>query len=111
MHPLYVIISLRVDYSLPVSYGFTVNIFYKLCATLFGPRREKTCLQRFANNNGADQPAHSRSVISAFVIRCWESTISKLYSCEISIFYLVSVTEQTGLNMTVGNSRGQVFSR
>ena len=25
---------------------------------LFGPRREKTCLRGFANNTGADQPAH-----------------------------------------------------
>ena len=31
-----------------------------------GPRREKTCL---ANNTGAVQPAHLRSLISAFVIR------------------------------------------
>ena len=29
----------------------------------------ETCLQGFANNKGADQPAHSRSPISAFVIR------------------------------------------
>ena len=34
----------------------------------FGPRREKTCLRGFANNTGADQPAHPRSLISAFVI-------------------------------------------
>ena len=33
------------------------------------PRREKTCLRGFANNTGADQPARSRSPISAFVIR------------------------------------------
>ena len=38
-------------------------------ASLFGPRREKTCLRGFANNTGADQPAHTRSLISAFVIR------------------------------------------
>ena len=41
----------------------------------FGPRREKTCLRRFANNKGADQPAHPRSLISAFVIHCLKSTI------------------------------------
>ena len=39
---------------------------------LYGPQREKTCLQEFANNKGADRP------ISAFVIRFLESTISKL---------------------------------
>ena len=50
----------------------------------YGPRREKTCLRRFANNTGADQPAHPRSLISAFVIRVLLSTISKLATSEIS---------------------------
>ena len=36
---------------------------------LFGPRREKTCPRGVANNTGADQPAHTRSLISAYVIR------------------------------------------
>ena len=30
----------------------------------------------YANNKGADQPAHSRSLISAFVVRCLDSIIS-----------------------------------
>ena len=29
----------------------------------------------YANNKGADQPAHPRSLISAFVIRCLDSII------------------------------------
>ena len=33
---------------------------------LSGLRRDKTCLRGFANNTGADQPAHPRSLISAF---------------------------------------------
>ena len=37
--------------------------------TFNGPRHEKTCIRWFANNKGADQPAHPRSLISAFVIR------------------------------------------
>ena len=53
---------------------------------LFGPRREKTCLRGFANNTGADQPAHPRSLISAYVIRFLKSIISKLATREISIF-------------------------
>ena len=53
---------------------------------LFGPRREKTCLRGFANNIGADQPAHPRSLISAFVIRFLESIICTLATDEISIF-------------------------
>ena len=31
---------------------------------IFGPRREKTCRQGFANNKGTDQPAHLRRLIS-----------------------------------------------
>ena len=34
----------------------------------YGPRREKTCLWGFMNNTGADQTAHLRSLICAFVI-------------------------------------------
>ena len=41
----------------------------------FGPRREKPCLRAFANITGADQPAHPRSLISAFVVRFLESII------------------------------------
>ena len=54
--------------------------------TVFGPRREKTCLRGFANNTGADQPAHPRSLISAFVFRFLERIISRLAMSEISIF-------------------------
>ena len=40
----------------------------------------------FANSKGADQSAHPRRLISAFVIRFSKSIISKLASREISIF-------------------------
>ena len=52
----------------------------------YGPRCEKTCLRWFANNKGADQPAHPRSLISASVIRFLKSIISRLATSEISIF-------------------------
>ena len=42
----------------------------------------KTCLRGFANNKGADQPAHPRSQISAFVIRVLERIIFKLATGE-----------------------------
>ena len=51
----------------------------------YGPRREKTCLRGFTNNTGADQPAHPRSLISAFVIRFSESTICTIAAGEITI--------------------------
>ena len=37
----------------------------------------------FANNKGADQPAHPRGLISTFVISSFESIISKLATCKI----------------------------
>ena len=46
----------------------------------------KTCLWGLANNIGADQPAHPRSLISIFVISFLEGIICKLATGEISIF-------------------------
>ena len=40
------------------------------------PGHEKMYLMSYANNKGADQPAHPRSLISAFVVRCLDSIIS-----------------------------------
>ena len=37
-------------------------------------------------NNGADQPAHLRSLISTFVVRILECMISRLAMSELSIF-------------------------
>ena len=50
-----------------------------------GLQREKTCLRWFANNTGADQPGHTRSMNSAFVIRFLESDICLLATGEILI--------------------------
>ena len=60
------------------------SILYLQC-WIFGPSREITCLPGFANNTGADQPAHLGSLISAFIIRFLESTICKLATGKISI--------------------------
>ena len=79
----------------------------------YGPKREKTCLWRFANNKGADQPAHPRSLISAFVILLLESTISRLPTSEISNFQLVYIAEETGLSLAFSETpkTGFVTSR
>ena len=84
-----------------------------ICVKYNGPRREKTCLRRFANNKGADQPAHPRRLIGAFVIRFLESTISKLATSEISIFQLhvVPVAEETGLSLALSQTPEDRFSR
>ena len=52
----------------------------------FGPGHAKTCLMPYANNKGADQPAHPRSLISAFVVRCLDSMICVLCSIQSSRF-------------------------
>ena len=62
------------------------NQIYQICIKSFGPRREKPCLRGVANNTGANQPAHPRSLISVYVIRFLESTICKFATGEISIF-------------------------
>ena len=41
------------------------------------------------------------SLISAYVIRLLESIISRLAVSDISIFYLVSVAEETGLSLAL----------
>ena len=68
-------------HSLAISNGrrFSFSKKSKLIAhTAYGPQREKTCHRGFTNITGADQPAHPRSLISAFVIRFLESIIRKL---------------------------------
>ena len=65
----------------------------------YGHQREKTCIRRFANNAGGDQPTHLRSLISTFVIRFLESIISRLAKSKILNFYLVYVAEETDLSL------------
>ena len=48
------------------------------------PGHEKMCLMSYANNKGADQPSHPRSLISAFVFHCLISIISLDSIAEIS---------------------------
>ena len=54
----------------------------------------------YANNKGADQPAHPRSLISAFVDRCLDSIIPLVSIFGISSLYLASVAVQAGLCLT-----------
>ena len=42
------------------------------------------CLMTYANNKGADQPAHPRSLISTFVVRCQDSIMPQVSISEIS---------------------------
>ena len=58
----------------------------------------------FANNKGADQPAHQHRLISAFVIHLMECILSKFATSEFSIFYQVSVADKTVLNLTLSEA-------
>ena len=66
------------------------------------------CLMSYANNKGADQIAHPRSLISAFVIRCLDSIISLDYIAEISRLY---VAAQAGLCLAWSETPEGTFSR
>ena len=63
---------------------------------------QETLSTGFANNEGADQPAHpqpAHPLISIFVIR-YISIVVKLDPYKISKILLVSVAEKTGLSLT-----------
>ena len=55
---------------------------------------------QYANNKEADQPAHPRSLISTFIVRCLDSIILLVFITEISSLYLASVAAQTDLSLT-----------
>ena len=60
-----------------------------------------------ANNKGANQPAHPRSLISVFVVRCLDSIIPVVSTSEISSLHLASVAAQAGLSLTWSQTRRQ----
>ena len=64
-----------------------------------------------ANNKDADQPAHPRSLISAFVVRAYDSIISMLAKSKVSILSLASVAGQAGLTHTWSQTPEDKFSR
>ena len=58
----------------------------------------------FVNNIGTDQTERLRSLISAFDFQLFKSIKSILAMIEISIFQLISVAEQIGLNLSLSES-------
>ena len=91
-------------------YDFLPDHLIELSAVI-EPHHEKTCIMLHANNNDADQPAHPSSLISAFIVRCLDSTIPTLAKYKISRLYLASVAEQTGLSLTWSPTPEDRFSR
>ena len=78
---------------------------------LLEPGHQKTCLMSHANNKGADQPAHPRSLISAFVVRCLDSVMPLVSVANISSLMLASVAEQASLSLTWSETPEDTFSR
>ena len=74
------------------------------------PGHGKTCLMSYANNKGADQPAHPRSLISAFVVRCLDNVMSVVSVTKISSIMLASVAEQSSLSLTCSETPEETFS-
>ena len=64
----------------------------------------------YANNKDANQPAHRRSLISAFVIRCLDSIMSLVSVTKISSLMLASVAEQASLSATWSETPEDTFS-
>ena len=54
----------------------------------------------YANNKGANQPAHPLSLISTFVVHSLDSIIPLVSISEISSLYLASVAAQAGLSLS-----------
>ena len=63
-----------------------------------------------ANNKGADQPVHPRSLISAFVVRCLDSVISLVSVTKIPSIMLASVAEQASMSLTWSETPEDTFS-
>ena len=71
-----------------------------LTERIIGPGHAKTCLISYASNKGADQPVHPCSLINTFVVCCLDSMRCILAISNVSRFWLASVAEQAGLNLT-----------
>ena len=52
----------------------------------------------YANNKGIDQPAHSHSLIIAFIVCCLDTIVSEVAMSEISRLQLPSEAEQASLS-------------
>ena len=65
----------------------------------------------YANNKDADQPAHPRSLMSAFVVRCLDNIIPLVSIPENPSLYLAFVAAQVGLSHTWSQTPEDRFSR
>ena len=73
-------------------------------------RAMRKLVMSYANNKGADQPAHPRSLISAFVVCFLDSVMSLVSVTKLSSFMLASVAEQASLSLTWSETPEDPFS-
>ena len=81
------------------SIAFQFMTFQRVEGHIWAPMRENLVLEVCEQQR--HRPASASSLISAFVIRLLERIISKLATREISIFLIVAVAEETGLNLAL----------
>ena len=91
--------------------SFSTNTIRYSVLFIYEPGHEKMCLISYANNKVADQPAHPRSLISAFVVSCLDSIISLDSMAEMSRLYIASVATQAGLCLAWSESPEDTFYR
>ena len=84
------------------------SVYRSLCV-IHEPVMRK-CVMSYANNKGANQPAHPRSLISAFVVRCLDSMMSLVYVTKISSLMLASVAAEAGLCLACSETPEDAFS-
>ena len=84
LKPLYDQINKSWNFQMCVDlYIYIIEVLHKASTLRCDPpggslqmsRAMRKCVMSYAINKGADQPSHSRSLISAFVVRCLECTI------------------------------------
>ena len=61
-------------------------VFLKTLLVLDGPDHANMYCMPYANNKGADQPVHPRSLMNAFVVYCLDSMIFILAISTVSRF-------------------------
>ena len=71
---------------------------------------EKKIALPYANNKGADQTTHPRSLISAIIVHFLDSVKPVFSISKISKLKLVSVAEQAGLSLTLSQTPKAGFS-
>ena len=66
---------------------------------------------QYVNNKDSDQTVHPHSLISNFVVRCFDSITPIVAKTKVSSLSLVSVAEQIGLSLTWSSTTEDRFSR